>query len=101
MKNKSTWNWPGYAESAEAHYVQSLTETQLFCFIKNVTGKTYDLDDYPGKKKGGLIGALNRVAINHLQDLSNQEHIPGEHVGRNKKFADTQAKVELFLNQWQ
>ncbi len=35
----SSWNWPGYAKSPEARYVQSLTEEQLFTMIRNLTGE--------------------------------------------------------------
>jgi hypothetical protein len=78
----NTWNALGYAESPEAHYVQSLSEEQLLAFVRKVTGKEYNLAHYPGNKKGGLIGALNRIAIKHLQSLTDQEHIAGKHVGR-------------------
>jgi len=89
----SNWNAPGYAESPEAHYVQSLTEEQLLTMVRNITGKEYDLAHYPGKKKGGLIGALNRIAIKHLQSLTNKEQFAGEHVGRT-------TKLENWLANW-
>ena len=79
------WNAAGYAESPEAHYVQSLTVEQLLTMVHSITGKTYDLAYYPSNKKGGLIGSLNRIAIKHLQSLTGKEHIAGKHVGRNSK----------------
>ena len=79
------WHERGYAESPHAHYVQSLTEEQLLAFVRNVTGKEYDLADYPANKKGGLIGALNRIAIKHLQSLTDQPYTASEYVGRKKK----------------
>ena len=80
------WNAEGYSESAEAHYVQSLSVEQLLTLVKNVTGKEYNLAYYPANKKGGLIGSLNRIAIQHLQDLTGQEHSAGNHVGRTSKL---------------
>ena len=79
------WNAAGYAESPEAHYVQSLTVEQLLTMVHSITGKTYDLAYYPSNKKGGLIGSLNRIAIKHLQSLTGKEHTAGEHVGRTTK----------------
>jgi hypothetical protein len=85
MNTQSTWNRKGYAESAEAHYVQSLTEDELLAFVSNVTGKDYNLANYAGNKKGGLIGSLNRIAINHLQSLTGKEKTAADYVGRKTK----------------
>ena len=95
----SNWNAAGYAESSEAHYVQSLTEEQLLTMVRNITGKEYDLAHYPGKKKGGLIGALNRIAIKHLQSLTGQEHTPAEHVGRAVN-PNVRERIDLFVSKW-
>lgn len=82
----NSWNKAGYAESPEAHYVQSLTVEQLLTMVRNITGKEYNLAYYPANKKGGLIGALNRIAIKHLQELTGQERSAGEYVGRTSKL---------------
>lgn len=96
-----SWNALGYAESPEAHYVQSLTEEHLLAFVRNVTGKEYNLAEYPRNKKGGLIGALNRIAIKHLQSLTAQERTAGEYIGRHAKFSETQEKLNIFLSKWE
>lgn len=91
----SNWNAPGYAESPAAIYVQSLSEGELLAMIKNINGKTYNLAHYPGNKKGGLIGALNRIAIRHLVELTNQSEseAAAPHVGRT-------AKLQSWLSNW-
>ena len=67
----STWNSDGYSELPEAVYIRTLSEDRLLNFIRRITGEEYDLSEYDGKgQKGGLIGSLNNIAINHLRELS-------------------------------
>lgn len=90
----TTWNAKGYSESPAAHFVQSLTTDELLILIKNITGKTYNIDHYPGNKKGGLIGSLNRIAIKHLQELTGQDQHAGPRYGR------TSPKTPEALAKW-
>ena len=77
------WHEKGYAESPEAHLVQSWSDSELVSFLMRTTGKFYDEKALSGTREAaGRKGALNRIAIRELHNLSGKAYAPANYNGR-------------------